>query len=158
STYINTIITTNFDDLIYSACTTYTDIRPIVYAYGVMASEMRITMKRPKILKLHGDYLYSALKNTDHETATQDPNMLRQVSHVINEYGLIVVGYSGGDKSVIRILKGISERNDLYWCVRHGEEPNDAVQQLLHDKRGFLIEIEGFDQMMNEIRSIVGFN
>lgn len=42
SNYINTIITTNFDDLIYSACTTYTEIRPIVYAYGVMASEMRI--------------------------------------------------------------------------------------------------------------------
>ncbi|HEY0077517.1 MAG TPA: tetratricopeptide repeat protein [Pyrinomonadaceae bacterium] len=156
--YINTIITTNFDDLVYSACTSYTAIRPIVYAYGVLASEMRITAQRPKILKLHGDYLYSTIKNTNSETAAQDPNMARQLMQVLNEYGLIVVGYSGGDKSVMDILSQFSERNDLYWCVMRGEEPNDAVKKLLRDKGGFLVEIEGFDKMMNEIRRIVEFD
>ena len=48
SNYVNTIITTNFDDLVYSACTSYTAMRPIVYAYGVLASEMRITAERSK--------------------------------------------------------------------------------------------------------------
>ncbi len=158
SKYINTVITTNFDDLIYSASTTYTDIRPIVYAYGVLASEMRITASRPKILKLHGDYLYSALKNTDTETAIQDPNMTRQVSQVLNEYGLVVVGYSGWDCSIMSILSKISEKNDLYWCLHRGSKLNEAVERLLSDKRGFLIEIEGFDQMMNEIRQLVGFD
>src|SRR5205085_6825914 len=43
SGHINTIITTNFDDLVYSACTTFTGLRPIVYAYGIMASELRLT-------------------------------------------------------------------------------------------------------------------
>jgi Flp pilus assembly protein TadD/NAD-dependent SIR2 family protein deacetylase len=158
SNYINTIITTNFDDLVYSACTTFTSIRPIVYAYGVMASEMRITAQRPKILKLHGDFLYSALKNTDEEIAAQDPNMARQLRQVLSEYGLIVVGYSGGDKSVMDILAQISERNDFYWCVRRGDEPNEAVKKLLKDKGGFIVEIEGFDEMMNEIRRIVEFD
>jgi hypothetical protein len=46
SGHVNTIITTNFDDLVYSTCTTFTGIRPIVYAYGVMASEMRFTARR----------------------------------------------------------------------------------------------------------------
>lgn len=156
--YINTIITTNFDDLVYSACTTFTSIRPIVYAYGVMASEMRITAQRPKILKLHGDFLYSALKNTGTEIAAQDPNMERQLRQVLSEYGLIVVGYSGGDESVMKILAQISERNDLYWCLRRGEEPTDAVKQLLSDKGGFIVEIEGFDEMMNEIRRVVEFD
>ncbi|PYS49294.1 MAG: hypothetical protein DMF68_10420, partial [Acidobacteria bacterium] len=156
--YINTIITTNFDDLVYSACTTFTGIRPIVYAYGVMASEMRMTAQRPKILKLHGDFLYSAIKNTGAEIAAQDPNMERQLRQVLSEYGLIVVGYSGGDESVMKILGQISERNDLYWCLRRGEEPNDAVKQLLSDKGGFIVEIEGFDEMMNEIRRIVEFD
>ena len=158
SNYINTIITTNFDDLGYSACTSYTGIRPIVYAYGIMASEMRITAQRPKIIKLHGDYLYSTLKNTGSETAMQDPNMARQLSQVLNEYGLVVVGYSGGDKSIMEILSTISERNDLYWCVRSGEKLNDAVKALLEAKRGFIVEIQGFDEMMNEIRPIVGFD
>ncbi len=158
SSYINTIITTNFDDLIYSACTSYTSIRPIVFAYGILASEMRITAQRPKILKLHGDYLYSTLKNTDSETAWQDPNMSRQLTQVLSEYGLIVVGYSGGDKSIMDTLSQISEKNDLYWCVYRGSEPDDSVKLLLEAKGGFLIEIDGFDEMMNEIRHIVGFD
>jgi len=158
SNHINTIVTTNFDDLVYSACTTFTGIRPIVYAYGVLASEMRFTARRTKILKLHGDYLYSTIKNTRNELARQDPNMARQLRVVLGEYGLIVVGYGGGDSSVMKILSDISERNDLYWCIRRGEEPNEAVKKLLRDKGGFLVEIEGFDEMMNEIRPIVEFD
>src|SRR3989338_8665971 len=158
SNYVNTIITTNFDDLTYSACTSFTSIRPIVYAYGVLASEMRVTAPRAKILKLHGDYLYSAVKNTDREIATQDPNMARQVSQVLGEYGLVVVGYSGNDESVMNILSQISDKNDLYWCVRRDAEPNKRVKDLLDQKGGFLINIDGCDEMMNEIRGIVGFD
>lgn len=157
--YINTIITTNFDDLVYSACTTFTGIRPIVYAYGIMASEMRFTAQRPKILKLHGDYLYSALKNTGPELAAQDPNMLSQLRQVLSEYGLIVVGYGGGDKSVMQALSEISNKQDLYWCVRRGEKQlNKDVEKLLREKGGYLVEIDGFDEMMNEVRRVVEFD
>ena len=158
SGHINTIVTTNFDDLVYSACTTFTGIRPIVYAYGLLAAEMRFTAQRTKILKLHGDYLYSKLKNTNSELAEQDPNMARQLRQVLNEYGLIVVGYGGGDASVMKVLSEFPEENDLYWCVRRGEEPHETVAKLLREKRGFLVEIEGFDEMMNEIRPIVEFD
>src|SRR2546423_269571 len=156
--HVNTIITTNFDDLVYSACTTFTGIRPIVYAYGIMASEMRFTARRPKILKLHGDYLYSALKNTGPELTAQDPNMARQFRQMLSEYGLIVVGYGGGDKSIMDILSDISPSNDLYWCVRRGDKINEDVEKLLREKSGFIVEIEGFDEMMNEVRRVVDFD
>jgi tetratricopeptide (TPR) repeat protein/NAD-dependent SIR2 family protein deacetylase len=157
---INTIITTNFDDLVYSACTSFTGIRPIVYAYGVLASEMRLTAQRPKVLKLHGDYLWSRLKNTKPELKSQDQNMARQFIQILSEYGLIVIGYNGSDKSVMRILEGwLPETNDLYWChYKGGSEPADSVIKLLESKGGFLVEIEGFDEMMNEIREVVGFD
>jgi tetratricopeptide (TPR) repeat protein/NAD-dependent SIR2 family protein deacetylase len=154
---VNTVITTNFDDLVYSACTTYTGIRPIVYAYGVLASEMRITAPRAKILKLHGDYLYSPLKNTGTELAFQDPNMKRQLTQVLNEFGLVVIGYSGEDESVMSILREISEKNDLYWRTMRGTMPNEQVQDLLRKKKGRLVEIDGFDEMMNELRQTVAF-
>jgi SIR2-like domain/Tetratricopeptide repeat len=157
SNYINTIITTNFDDLVYSACTSYTGLRPIVHAYGNFASEMRITAQRPKILKLHGDYLYKVL-NTETEIARQDPNMVKQVTRILSEYGLIVIGYGGGDKSIMDILSKFSEDNDLYWCVMRGSQPNERVKGLLEDKGGFIVEIEGFDQMMNEVRRIAGID
>lgn len=158
SNYINTIITTNFDDLIYSACSIYTGIRPIVYAYGLLAAEMRIAANQPKVLKLHGDYLYSMLKNTEDELKDQDPNMRTQVVQVLGEYGLVVIGYGGGDKSVMNILEEISPKNDLYWCIPEDSEINKEVETLLDSKHGSLIRIKGFDEMMNEIRMIVGFD
>jgi tetratricopeptide (TPR) repeat protein len=102
--------------------------------------------------------LYSAIKNTPRETAAQDPNMARQLTQVLSEYGLVVVGYGGGDESVMDVLSTISEKNDLYWCVRQGDEINPAIEKLLKEKGGFIVDIEGFDEMMNEIRHIVGFD
>jgi len=169
SEYINTVITTNFDDLVNSACSIYTGIRPIIYAHGLLASEMRIAPKQSTILKLHGDYFYSTLKNTNNELKDQDPNMKTQVLRVLDEYGLVVVGYSGGDESVMETLSNISPKNDLYWCIQDDSlvDPsvedllklvNPAVKKLLEEKRGSIIQIKGFDQMMNEIRKIVGFD
>lgn len=152
--YINTIITTNFDDLVYSACTSFTGVRPIVHAYGNFASEMRITAQRPRILKLHGDYLYKVL-NTRNETELTDPNMEEQVLDILSKYSLIVLGYSGGDKSVMNILSKISEDNDLYWCVMRGKQPSEDVKGLLENTGGFTVEINSFDEMMNEVLRIV---
>jgi Flp pilus assembly protein TadD len=156
--YINTVITTNFDDLIYNACSTFTDIRPVVYAYGTMISDLRITNARPKILKLHGDYLYSKLKNSGAELAHQDPNMSRHVPILLNEYGLVVVGYSGCDASVMQLLRQIPPTNDLYWCGHAGSPMPESVRSLLVDVEGMYVEIEGFDQLMNEIRLVAGFD
>jgi len=156
--HVNTILTTNFDDLIYNACATFTDIRPVVYAYGNMVSDLRVTNARPKILKLHGDYLYSKLKNIGGELAEQDPNMARYVPILLNEYGLVVVGYGGGDKSVMDMLRKFPPNNDLYWCVPKGTPLPDSVRSLLLETGGFYVEIESFDRMMNEIRSVVGFD
>jgi tetratricopeptide (TPR) repeat protein len=157
--YINTVITTNFDDLVYNACTTFTEMRPVVYAYGGFASELQISTPRAKVLKLHGDYLYTSLKNTGQELSEQDPNMARQVRHILDEYGVIVIGYNGGDASIMETLEQIPKTNALYWChYIKGEPLSGRAKQLLQDKEGFLVEIDGFDSMMKEIGQIIGFD
>jgi Flp pilus assembly protein TadD/NAD-dependent SIR2 family protein deacetylase len=158
SNYINTVLTTNFDDLIYTGCSTFTDIRPVVYAYGTMVSDLRITNVRPKILKLHGDYLYSKLKNSEKELAEQDPNMSRYVSLLLNEYGLVVIGYSGCDNSVMEMLRKFPPENDIYWCGHANSPIPENVRSLLVATGGFYVEIESFDRMMNEIRSVIKFD
>lgn len=155
--YINTVITTNFDDLTYIACTRYLPIRPIVFAYGILASELRISTHRPKVIKLHGDYLYSALKNTKSELAAQDPNMADKVRQLLTEYGLVVIGYSGSDESVMSMLYKMPETNGLYWCIKKDSYPNNAVIELLRAKNGALVEIEGFDSLMDFLLHAIGF-
>ncbi|MDQ3802061.1 MAG: tetratricopeptide repeat protein [Acidobacteriota bacterium] len=176
---IKTIITTNFDDLVYFACTSYTSTRPVVYAHGGFASEVSFSSARPKILKLHGDFLYSSLKNLDREVnekteGDETPNgvvdlldekfnMKQQIIQALREgEGLIVIGYAGNDKSVMDLLHTIPSSHYLFWCVLCGEDENpedkinDNVKKLLREKDGFLVRTKGFDDVMEQIRQNVG--
>lgn len=172
--YINTVVTTNFDDLVYIASTTFTGNRPIVYAYGILASEMKINAAHSKVLKLHGDYLYSNIVNTADEMFVQSNavkesnkdarkiignlNMERQVRTVLDNFGLIVVGYAGGDKTIMKLLGQVSEDNGFYWCYVKGFPPDADVLELVNSKNGKLVEITGFDDMMKEISDITDFS
>lgn len=171
--YINTVLTTNFDDLVYISSTNFTGNRPIVYAYGILASEMKMTSPHSKVLKLHGDYLYSNIVNTSEEMfkqsqALKEPykdtreaisslNMERQVRTVFDNYGVVVLGYSGGDKTVMQLLENVSKDNGFYWCYVKGYPPDAEVLKLIRNKEGRLIEIEGFDSLMKEISDITDF-
>ena len=157
--FINTILTTNFDDLVFVACSKFTGVRPVIYAYGIMATEMKFNTPHPKILKMHGDYLYSALANTEREMSlfNQEPNMKSQVSQTLNEYELILFGYSGSDNSVMEILENYPNNKELYWCHWEKELPSLRALELLKEKDGTLIPIEGFDEAMYEIYKVVDF-
>ncbi|MDQ3750762.1 MAG: tetratricopeptide repeat protein [Acidobacteriota bacterium] len=157
--YFRTVITTNFDDLIYIASTTFTPTRPVVYSLGGFATEMTLTSERPRILKLHGDFLYSSLKNTGEEIKHQDTNMKKEVQKVLEEYdGIIVAGYGGGDKSVVDMLKRIPKGKTLYWCYRKGNLPGQSIQNFVKGNGKHLVEIDGFDELMNFIREYIGIS
>ncbi len=158
--FINTILTTNFDDLVFIACNKFTGVRPVIYAYGIMATEMKFSMPHAKILKMHGDYLYSALANTEGEMKiyNQDPNMKSQVNHALNEYELIIFGYSGSDNSVMEVLENYPPGKELYWCHWSKELPSIRALELLKEKDGTLVAIEGFDDAMYEIYKVIEFD
>ena len=73
--YFNVIFTPNFDDLLNEACFLYTGCKPIVCAHDSAVAGIRVTSNRPKILKLHGDFLYDSIKNTIKETDVLEKNM-----------------------------------------------------------------------------------
>jgi tetratricopeptide (TPR) repeat protein len=171
--YVNAILTTNFDDLVYISSTTFTGNRPIVYAYGILASEMKMLSSHSKVLKLHGDYLYSNIVNTGDEMSKQSQalkepyndikeaisslNMERQVRTVFDNFGVVVIGYSGGDKTVMELLDNVSKDNGFYWCYVKGDSPNEEVCDLVKSKNGKFIEIEGFDALMKGISDVTEF-
>jgi tetratricopeptide (TPR) repeat protein len=153
---VDTIITTNFDDLIYIGCTSYTDIRPVVYSLGNFASEIGGAGNRPRVLKLHGDFLFSDIKNTREEIGKQDPNMSQQVQQILESYrGLIVIGYSGNDTEILKLLSLVPKGKYLYWCVYKDEQVNVQVENLIKEKNGWIVRTEGFDKLLNEIRVLV---
>ncbi len=151
----DTVITTNFDDLVYIACTSFVSTRPVVFSLGGFASEISSTFFRPRVLKMHGDYLFSHIKNIKSEIEQEEVNMVAQIQQILDTYkGLIVSGYSGNDDSVINILKKIPDGKYLFWCVYKDEEINEQVRKLLIEKDGWIVRTDGFDKLMDEIRKI----
>lgn len=162
SQIFNTVFTTNFDDLINEACYLYTDsVRPIVCAHDTEVSNVRLTKKRAQIIKLHGDFLFDSIKITKVETKQLNRNMEMKFAQYGQEFGLVVVGYSGRDNSIMSILeKYITKesyfKHGIYWCIRKGEEPKERVKKLLSNKRVHAIEIQGFDEFMATLHDKAG--
>ncbi len=157
------VFTTNFDDLINEACYLYSDgLRPIVAAHDSSISQIRLSSSRPKIVKLHGDFLYDNIKNTLRELESLETNTKRKLSQFAQEFGLIVVGYSGRDRSVMDTIEVLLRSEEyfphgVYWCLRKGAAIGRRLTSLLRRDRVFLVEIEGFDELMADLNSIGHF-
>ena len=158
--YFNVVFTTNFDDLLTEACYRYTDsTRPLVASHDSAIENLRVTSARPKIIKLHGDFLYEDIKNTPSETKTLENNTKDKLRQFASEYGLVVVGYSGRDASVMDALEevladGHAFPNGIYWCTCDSSEPRSrALERICKDSRVYMTEIESFDAVMADLHS-----
>lgn len=159
----NVCFTTNFDDLLNDAFLRFTsEQRPMVCGHDSLVSQLRLSSKRPKIIKLHGDFLYDSIKNTRSELQNLDSNMAAKFAQFATELGLIVVGYSGHDSSIMSILGSLAQNPDafphgIHWCVRRGTPPGSHVERLAQHSRVLLYEIEDFDGFMAELYEGLGF-
>lgn len=161
--YFKTIFTTNFDDLINEAFYQYSSIRPILCAHDSAISSITITSKRPKVIKLHGDYLFDDIKSTLRETESLEDNIKNKFIEFAKDYGLIVLGYAGNDRSIVDILTHLLKNEDyfkhgIYWCLRNDSEINEDLRKLLWKERVFFVEIDGFDELMAEMHSKLNKN
>jgi len=170
--YFNTIFTTNFDDLINESFHLFADanlsedknardlMRPIVCAHDSSVKSISITSSRPKIIKLHGDFLFDDIKSTLRETESLEENIRNKFVEFCKEFGLIVVGYAGNDRSIMDVINYLLKSDDylkhgLYWCIRKGDEISDELQKLLWRDRVYYVEIDGFDELFAEIYEYV---
>jgi hypothetical protein len=156
----NTVFTTNFDDLINEACYTFSNnLRPVVCAHDSSIKNIRLTSNRPKIIKLHGDFLFDDLKNTIRELESLEDNMRTKFKQYASEFGMIVMGYAGNDRSIMDTLNTLLHSDNsfphgIYWCIRKGTELErlpEELKNLARFSRFHLIEIDGFDEAMAEI-------
>ncbi len=156
--FIKTLFTTNFDDLLNEAFYQYSSERPILCAHDSAISSITITSKRPKIIKLHGDYLFDDIKSTLRETESLEENIKNKFIEFAKDYGLIVIGYGGNDRSIIDILTYLLKNEEyfkhgIYWCLRSDSEINEDLRKLLWKDRVFYVKIDGFDELMAEMHS-----
>ncbi|GEM77536.1 SIR2 family protein [Vibrio sagamiensis] len=158
--FFDTIYTTNFDDLINESFYQFGQERPILCAHDSSIKSLSVHTGRPKIIKLHGDYLYE-VNATLGETDRLDENTEMKFREFSKEFGLVVIGYSGNDNSIMNCIEAILKEdkcfdNGVYWCVRKGEEISKRLSDLINndkDNKIFIVEIDGFDQFMAKVNN-----
>ena len=149
----NLVITTNFDSLVEDALFLYTMKKPLVVNHESLAGYIESDIQRPIVAKIHRGLMYEPF-NSQSTTAKLHEEWRDTLSYAFNTYTPIVIGYGGGDHSLMDYLKEelTKLRHGIYWCWRKDDGlPEADIQNFLEKKNGYLVEIGGFDALMMEI-------
>ena len=165
---ISSIWTTNFDELVEAGIKT---LNP-PYAFNVVSSMNASSIKNIKantyqcVYKLHGDYRYDNIKNTSLELQTLESSISSIFKNDIRKKGLVVIGYSGSDDSIMNVLEeNISSKdflqNGLYWLKPSGSKLSGRVNALMEracavNSESCVVNIDSFDEFLNIIYKNLG--
>jgi len=150
------LLTTNFDHLSETAYAHYTTRLLRIFLSGDDLDQVHLHDGNPKIVKLHGDFLFDDLANLEHEMRLRvNENMRSKLLAALTNRGLLVLGYGGRDTSIMSLLeyclktKGVL-RLGIWWVAVSSEEFNNplvkTLQQIASDNRKpfhFLISPKG---------------
>lgn len=152
----NLVITTNFDSLVEDALFLYTDKKPLVVGHESLADYMDANIQRPIVAKVHRGLMYAPF-NSPETTSELKAEWQRALSYALNTYTPVVIGYAGGDHSLMSFLEdeATTIRNSVYWCYLGkpalSDLPEEGIRQFVEKRNGYFVAIDGFDALMVEI-------
>jgi hypothetical protein len=118
--YLRVIITTNFDRLMEKALEQVGVAPTVISTTDQLAGALPLAHSGATVIKLHGDYLDTRIKNTELELAAYDKALDGLLDRIFDEYGLIVSGWSGDWDTALRaaIERCPSRRFTTFWATR----------------------------------------
>ena len=152
---IRVILTTNFDRLIQTA------LEEAGVTPTVVSTPDQLQGARPLIhggcwvVKLHGDYRDIRIRNTQAELDCYDPKFDDLLDHILDEFGLIVCGWSAVWDGALRnaLSRAPARRFTTYWAV-HGD-PTDETQRLIEHRAAKSIPITNADEFFRTVQEQV---
>jgi len=146
SGHIRLIITTNFDRLMELALQDEGVTPTVISTADAVIGAAPIIHQRCVVLKLHGDYLDDRIKNTEEELASYDRELDGYLDRVLDEFGLIICGWSGDWDIALRaaIERTKSRRYTTYWTAKG--KPSERAERLITLRGAQVIEIASADE------------
>lgn len=160
---VNHIWTTNFDELIESGIKSINNASNFETLSQDNKHQLDNLNKLQRVIKFHGDYRYDRLQNTSEELQALENDLHKYFANIQSQSGLVVVGYSGNDKSVLDAFNETLKASNpfpygLQWCIRKGQTPNNNLIELIEnvnakskEKLSGFVEIENFDEFLFEL-------
>lgn len=120
--FIRVIVSTNFDRLMESALRAE-GVEPVVISRSSeILTVPPLQHNRCTLIKVHGDYKHTDLKNSPDELSVYEPEWEPFLERIFTEYGLIICGWSGLCDDALRSILmrkdplRSSRLYSTYWC------------------------------------------
>lgn len=149
--YVNVIITTNFDRLMEQALEVAGIPTMVIYSVDGIKGSPPLAQNQCTLIKVHGDYLDTRIKNTATELETYEPELNSYLDRILSEYGLIVCGWSAEWDQALRdaILRNAHQRYTTFWT--HRETLNSLAEPIVTACRAQRIRIKDADSFFSEV-------
>ena len=118
--HLRVLLTTNFDRLLERALDKEGIVPQVVASADAVKGMFPLAHSDCTLVKLHGDYLDARILNTEEELAGYPRPLQRLLDQVLDEYGLVVCGWSGEwDVALRRSLERRANRRfSTFWTLR----------------------------------------
>jgi len=157
--YLTTILTTNFDNILYKVFSSDSRNHSIdVIKSWSDYSKISTDPKNIQIIHLHGDVDNYTDKNDIDEIQSLNKDFIQRILPLLSDHPLIVVGYRGFENSIMRTLfidnieYTTNYKHGIYWCVLENDNLDEIPDNLkaLHaaiDTNLQFIRIKSFDDL-----------
>lgn len=149
--YVRIIITTNFDRLTEKALEEAGVSPTIISTADQIAGALPLTHSGATIIKLHGDYLDTRIRNTDAELAGYEPAFDKLLDRIFDEFGLIVCGWSAEWDTALRAAmeRCPSRRFTTYWSTR--SPLANQAKRVAEQRRAEILQIRDANQLFESL-------
>lgn len=148
---VKVIVTTNFDRLMEKALEDAGVVPIVISTTDTVLGSLPIVHTSCTLIKVHGDYLDTRIKNTPEELSNYDEHLNTLLNRVFDDFGLIICGWSGEWDTALResILRSISRRFTTYWAVK--DPLNEKAKKMADFRRAELISIHSADSFFADL-------
>ncbi len=154
--YIKVIVTTNFDRLLENALREVGVEPTVISSVDHIKGAPPIAHCKCVIVKVHGDYLDTRIKNTANELENYDPAMSAYLDRIFDEFGLVVCGWSGAWDTALRnaIVRCPNRRFTTFWTSI--SDPNEQAEELIKSRYAQKIRIVNADEFFAKLIELLG--
>ncbi|MEV5339617.1 SIR2 family protein [Streptomyces sp. NPDC052676] len=120
--WVRVVLTTNFDRLTEQALEAAGVQPQVIHSPGSLHGMTPLAHARATVVKLHGDLADLEARNTEHELGEYPAAWSGLVDQVLDEYGLIVCGWSAQwDHALVSCFeRRVSRRYPVFWSAPGG--------------------------------------
>jgi hypothetical protein len=149
--YVRVVVTTNFDRLLERALEEVGVTPTVIDTADKVDGAMPIVHSACTVVKIHGEYLDTRIRNTPEELDSYPEALDRLLDRVLDEFGLVLCGWSAEWDTALRacIERCPTRRFTTYWAAFG--DPAGAAKRLIEHRRGVVVPIKGADAFFSEL-------